>query len=386
MAVAPDSFKGSLTAKQAADHIAAGFQRALSPVLVRKIPMADGGEGTVQAIVDASGGRFIHRVVSGPRGRLVRAVFGLTGDGHTAVIEMAEASGLALLRADERDPMRATTRGTGELMAAALRQGVDHLIVGIGGSATNDGGMGMARALGVRFLDARGHELAEGGGALGRLARLDVAGLNPRLRRVTVDVACDVDNPLTGRHGAAAVYAPQKGATPGMVRSLDEGLRVLARVIRRDLGVDVERLPGAGAAGGLGAGLVAFAGGRLKPGVDIVIDAVNLRRRLRGCDLVITGEGRLDGQTVHGKTPAGVARVAGTLGIPVIAIAGSLGPGADRVRAIGIRACLSALDTPMAEEDLAAGSGERLARCAENVARLLALANPARFRLKVPRA
>jgi glycerate kinase len=376
IAVAPDSFKGTLTAMQAATCIERGLKKSMSSIRVRKIPMADGGEGTVRAIVDATGGRLVLRTVSDPLGRRVRARFGLSGNGRTAVIEMAAASGLGLLEPDERNPLVTSTGGTGELVRHALSRGADRILVGIGGSATNDAGMGMARVLGARFLDKAGRELPGGGGSLGRLAHIDPSGLDPRLRGVTVEVACDVDNPLFGARGAARVYAPQKGATRTMVNTLDAGLRRFAAVVRRDLGVDVAEQPGAGAAGGLGAGIMALLGGTLRPGVDIVIEAVGLRRRLKGTDLVVTGEGRLDGQTVHGKTPAGVARVARELGIPVIAIAGSLGEGADRVHAIGIEACFSALRSPVDEQTLARRGPGMLTDCAEQVGRLLALRIP----------
>jgi glycerate kinase len=312
----------------------------------------------------------------------LRASFGLTGDGKTAVIEMAAASGLALLKPSERNPMRTSTYGTGELIRQALTFKVQKLLVGIGGSATTDGGTGMARALGAAFLDDSGRELDGCGADLARVARIDMRRLDRRLKGVQVEVACDVDNPLTGPHGAAQVYGPQKGATPAMVEALDAGLLRLAGIVKRDLGADILEVPGSGAAGGLGGGLMAFLGARLRPGVDIVIDAVKLRRRLRGADLVVTGEGRMDGQTAFGKTPAGVARVARELGIPVIAIAGSLGPDVHRVRAIGIEAYVSALQESMDEHLLPSRGPGMLTECAEQVARLLALGNGAGARAR----
>ena len=371
--VAVDSFKGSLTSIEAATCIEVGLKRAMPSACVRKIPVADGGEGTVQAIIEATGGRLITRRVSDPLGRPVRAAFGLDGEGRTAVIEMAAASGLALLKPSERNPMRTTTRGTGELILAALDRGVRKILIGIGGSATNDGGTGMARALGMRFLDARGRDLPEGGGALVRLAAIDTAGLDPRVAGLSVEVACDVDNPLAGPRGAARVYGPQKGATPAMIRTLDDGLRNLGHVIRRDLGVSILRTPGAGAAGGLGGGLMAFLGGTLRPGVDIVMEAVRLREKLRGCHLVITGEGRMDGQTLNGKTPSGVARVARELGIPVIAVAGCLGDDAHRVIDLGISAWLGAQKHDLDEAGIAAEGPALLTECAEQAGRLLAI-------------
>ena len=373
IAFAPNAFKGSLTAAQAADCMERGFSKALPGITTVKIPMADGGDGTVLAIVAATGGRQVKCLVGDPLGRKIRSNFGLSGDGRTAVIEMALASGLMLLNPGERNPLRTSSRGTGELIRAALDLQVKEILIGIGGSATNDGGMGMARALGVRFLDARNRELADNGGALIKLAHIDVTGLDARLKNVAISVACDVDNPLCGPRGAARVYGPQKGATPAMVKQLDAGLKRLAAVIQKDLGVKVAKLPGAGAAGGLGAGLVAFLGARMCSGVDIVTKAISLESKLVGCDLVVTGEGRMDGQTAFGKAPAGVAKVARKLGIPVIAICGSLGADAGRVRTVGIEAFFSALEESVTEEDLPRRGPGMLERCAEQVGQLLAL-------------
>ena len=372
--IAPDSFKGSLTALQAATCIERGLRNVLPGTDIEKVPMADGGGGTQQAIVDATGGRRVSCRSRDPLGRPIRTSFGISGDGRTAIIEMAAASGLVLLKSKERNPMLTSTGGTGDLIRRALDRGVRKILIGIGGSATNDGGTGMARALGVRFLDAQGRELAAGGGALRELDRIDMSGLDPRLKRVTIEVACDVKNPLFGPHGAARVYGPQKGATPAMVRDLDAGLKQLARVVRRDLGIDVSRVPGAGAAGGLGAGLLAFLGATLRRGVDMVIEAVHLESRLRNCDLVITGEGRMDGQTAYGKTVSGVARLAGKRGIPVIAICGCIGPGAEKMLSLGVNAYFSALEEPVDEATLPRRAPAMLTRCAERVGRLLPLA------------
>lgn len=380
--VAPDSFKGSLTALEAASCIERGLKRALVNLAVRKIPMADGGEGTVRALVEATGGRLVRCKVQDPLGRAVRAEFGVTGDGKSAVIEMAAASGMALLKPSERNPMVTTTYGTGQMIKAALDRKVHKIVVGIGGSATNDGGTGMARALGARFLDKAGKALPEGGGALRSLDSVDVSGLDPRIEKVDIEVACDVDNPLYGPKGAARVYAPQKGASPAMVAKLDRGLRRLASVVRRDLDLDISEVPGSGAAGGLGAGLMAFTGGVLRPGIDIVIDTVRLKRRLRGCRLIVTGEGRMDGQTAYGKAPAGVARVAKELGLPVIAISGSLGDEVSRVRSVGIDAYFSALEQSVDEMELSRRGPDMLERCAEEVGRLLALRFSGRAGLK----
>ncbi|MCE9615122.1 MAG: glycerate kinase [Lentisphaerae bacterium] len=372
IAIAPDSFKGTLTAPQAAACMARGLVRAIPKVRTRLIPMADGGEGTVAAVVGATGGRLVRRRVRDPLGRPVRATFGLSGDGRTAVIEMSEASGLVRLAPGERNPLMTSTAGTGDLIRAALDLGARHLLIGIGGSATNDGGTGMARALGVRFVDRAGRELREGGGALGRLARIDMSGCDARLLKARIRVACDVDNPLCGREGASRVYGPQKGGTPAMVATLDANLRRLAAIVRRDLGVEMLHVPGGGAAGGLGAGLMAFAGGTLRKGVEIVIDCVGLAKRLDGCDVVITGEGRMDGQTARGKTPAGVARVAKQLGLPVIAICGMLGPGVEAVRKAGIDAWFSTVVGPLDDKDVKATAARRLTDAAEQVGRVLA--------------
>ncbi len=334
--IAPDSFKECLTALEVAEALAAGLRRAAPDAELRLVPMADGGEGTVDALVAATNGRTLPLTVTGPMGDPVDAVYGLLGDGETAVIEMASASGLALVPPEHRDPRIATTYGTGELLRAAIENGARRVIVGIGGSATNDGGAGMAEALGYRFLDATGSVLARGGAALLSLARIDGSHRLSELDDCEILVACDVTNPLCGPNGASRVYGPQKGATPEAVEELDGALRHFADVVRAQMGVPIADLPGAGAAGGLGAGLVAFAHGSLRPGVELVADACHLADRMRGADLVITGEGKLDGQSVHGKTPIGVARIAQQAGIPVVAVAGILGDGYEAVHEHGI--------------------------------------------------
>lgn len=375
IAIAPDSFKGSMTAKKAATCIERGLKKVLSGVSIRKIPVADGGEGTARVIVEATNGRMLYRTVKGPRGEDVRAAFGITGDAGTAVVDMAAASGLALLQPCEHNPMVTTTYGTGELIRHALCTGVKKVLVGIGGSATNDGGMGMARALGVRFLDSRGNSIPEGGGALKRLHHIDMSGLDPIVGKATIEVACDVKNPLVGSNGASVVYGPQKGAKGRMVSELDKGLERLAVVVREspELGHDILSKPGTGAAGGLGGGLLAFLEAKLRSGVDVVIEAVHLPEKIRGCDLVITGEGRLDEQTAFGKTPAGVARVAKKQGIPVIAICGSIGSNARKVHRVGIAAYFSARQEPLKENELAKRGPRMLTECAEEVGRLLGI-------------
>jgi glycerate kinase len=349
--VAPDSFKGSVSALGVAEAMERGIHAVFPAAEVIKVPIADGGEGTVEALVAATGGRLLHAEVRGPLGEPVRAHWGISGDGTSAFIEMASASGLPLVPNDRRDPRVTSTFGTGELMKAALDAGLRKLVIGIGGSATNDGGTGMARALGVRFLDAEGHDLPEGGAALARLARIDLSGLDPRLAQVSVLVACDVDNPLCGLKGASAVYGPQKGATPEMVQELDAALGVFAGVAQVATGRDIALLPGAGAAGGLGAGLLFFTPASLRPGVAIVLETTGFEALVQGADLVITGEGRTDFQTAMGKAPVGVAAVAKRHGVPVICIAGGLGDGADEVLRHGIDALATTVPQPMSLED-----------------------------------
>ncbi|ENO83839.1 glycerate kinase [Thauera linaloolentis] len=366
--IAPDSYKESLSALEVARAVEAGFRAVFPQAEYVLVPVADGGEGTVEAMVAATGGRRLDVAVSGPLGDSVPAFYGLTGDGATAVIEMAAASGLMLVPPAQRDPLRTTSRGTGELIRAALDAGARHFILGIGGSATNDGGAGMVQALGARLLDADGRELPPGGGALGELARIDVSALDPRLAACRIEVACDVDNPLTGPRGASAVFGPQKGATAAGVRILDDNLARFARIVERDLGVAVDRVPGAGAAGGMGAAMLAFFGAELKPGIEIVTAAVELDRHVRDADLVVTGEGRIDFQTIHGKTPIGVARVAKRHGKPVIGIAGSLGENVGVVHEHGIDAVFSVLHRPCSLEEALRDAAANVELTARNVA------------------
>lgn len=322
--VAPDKFRGTLTAAQAARAIAAGWRRARPDDDVVEVPMADGGEGTLDAMVDGLRGERRTTRVSGPLGDPVDAGYGMVPgpSGPTAIVEMARASGLELIAEARRDPKRTTTRGTGELIDAALRERPAQIVVCIGGSATNDGGAGMAQALGVRLLDDEGLEIGPGGAGLLDLARIDASRLNPAVRRTRFVVATDVDNPLTGPQGASAVFGPQKGAAPDDVAMLDRALAHFAAVVHRDLGIDVRHVPGAGAAGGLGAGLVAFLGAHLRPGVEVVMEAVGLPERLGRADLAITGEGKLDEQSLHGKAPAGVIRAGREAGVPVVVLCG----------------------------------------------------------------
>ncbi len=374
--IAPDKFKGSLTAEEAAEAIARGVRAVWPDARIIKVPMADGGEGTLRALVRATGGRIIHRRVMGPLGKPVLAAFGVLGDGETAVIEMAEASGFKLVSAARRNPLVTTTYGTGELILAALRCGCRRLIVGIGGSATNDGGAGMAQALGARLHDARGRELPGGigGGALGRVARVVWPKAEGRRPKAEVLVASDVQNPLVGPRGASAVFGPQKGATPAMVKQLDANLRRWAKLLERDVvsafGLRISTFPGGGAAGGLGAGLKAFLGARFRPGVEIVIEHAGLAEKLRGADLVITGEGRLDRSTLDGKAPLGVARLARRMGVPVIAVGGSLDAAATAAfRRAGFAAVAPLMTGSVALKEAMANAGKLLAATTARVMR-----------------
>jgi glycerate kinase len=349
--IAPDSFKGSLSAPEVCRAIDQGVRAALPSAETVLVPMADGGDGTARTLVEGTGGELRSATVTGPLGEPIEAEYGVLGNGTTAVIEMAAASGLVLVPVERRNPLHTTTYGTGELISRALDGGCRKLIVGIGGSATTDGGVGMAQALGARFLDAAAGEVPGTGAGLARLERIDASALDPRLAEASVRVACDVDNPLYGEHGAAAVYGPQKGATPEIVAQLDEGLRRFARTVARDIGIDVADLPGAGAAGGLGAGLVAFCGATLEPGVEIVMEAVGLADKLRGADVVFVAEGRLDAQTAYGKTPSGVAKLATRAGCPVLAIGGSVPEEARELHEHGFAALGSILNEPLALEE-----------------------------------
>src|SRR6202521_1724576 len=339
--VAPNAFKGSLSAPQAAAAIARGVREVFPEAEVVEIPVADGGDGTLEALVTAHRGEYRPAEVEGPLGEPVQAAYGLIDTGRTAVVELASASGLALLPPSRRDPRRASTYGFGQLLDAARKAGVDHVIAGIGGSATNDGGAGMAQALGYRLLDATGHDLPRGGAALLQLEQIGATGVDPRWRLLKVDVACDVTNPLTGPEGASFVYGPQKGADRQTVRMLDGALAHLADVIERDLGKRVADIPGAGAAGGTGAGLIAFLDARLMPGAALVVDASGFDRQLTGAQLVITGEGRVDSQTAYGKAPGEVARRAQAAGIPTLLLAGSKGAGWETLSQKGVSAVVT---------------------------------------------
>ena len=369
--IAPDSYKGCLSALEVAKAMERGVLSVFPSAEVRKIPIADGGEGTVAALVTATNGQLRQTEVTDPLGNKIIAHWGVLGDGRTAVIEMAAASGLPLVPKEKRDPRVTTTYGTGELIKAALADGLAKIIIGIGGSATNDGGTGMARALGVRFLDAAGQEVAAGGGSLAEICQIDTTGLDPRLKNTEIVVACDVDNPLCGTRGASAVFGPQKGATPEMVQQLDAGLAKYASCARQATGRDVAEKAGAGAAGGLGAGLMFFTPAQLKPGVEIVLDAVGFSDVVRAADFVITGEGRTDFQTAFGKAPVGVAKVAKAHGVAVFCISGGLGDGADDVLAQGIDAVMSICDRPLSLEECMAAGAQLIEPAAARLCRIV---------------
>ena len=369
--IAPDSFKGSLTALQVAEAMEVGLRRVFPDAAIEKVPMADGGEGTVQSLVDATGGEILTAQVLDPLGNSINAQYGVLGDGLTAVIEMAAASGLTLVPLDKRDPSITTTYGTGELIQAALAQGCRKLIIGIGGSATNDGGAGMAQALGAKLLTARGEQIKLGGGSLATLSSINPE-LDSRIAETETVVACDVNNPLTGQQGASHVYGPQKGATPEIIEALDTNLAHFDKIVQRDLNKSVGKVPGAGAAGGLGAGLMAFLDASLKSGIEIVTEATQLSKRFGGADLVITGEGQINFQTVFGKTPVGVAKVAKTHHLPVIAIAGSIADNSDGVYDAGIDAMIDIVPEPMCLEAAIENATTLIETAAERAGRMVA--------------
>ncbi|EIV2083064.1 glycerate kinase [Klebsiella aerogenes] len=369
--IAPDSYKESLSALDVATAIETGFREIYPHAEYVKVPVADGGEGTVEAMVAATQGHIVQVSVTGPLGEPVNAFYGLSGDMRCAYIEMAAASGLESVPPTRRNPLLTTSWGTGELIRHALDAGVSQIIIGIGGSATNDGGAGMAQALGAKLLNAGQQQIAPGGGALETLARIDLSELDPRLADCRIDVACDVTNPLTGPQGASAVFGPQKGATAAMIERLDRGLQHFAQIIDRDLDIDVLSLEGGGAAGGMGAALYAFCGANLRPGIEIVTDALGLADLVADADLVITGEGRIDSQTIHGKVPVGVAKVAKRYNVPVIGIAGSLTADVGVVHQHGLDAVFSVLYSVCTLDEALANAAANVRMTARNVAAVL---------------
>lgn len=372
--IAPDSFKDSLSAQGVADAIALGLAEVWPDAQLIKCPMADGGEGTIESVLAACAGQLRRAAVKGPLGTTVDAAWGWLPHSHTAIIEMAEASGLQLVPVDQRDACVSSTFGTGELIRAALDQGAQRIILAIGGSATNDGGAGAMQALGVKLLDAQGQPLAPGGLALAQLVRIDLSDLDPRLPQVRFDIAADVDNPLCGPHGASAIFGPQKGATPAQVEQLDHALGHFAEHCAQALKKDVRDEPGSGAAGGLGFAAKAFLGAQFKAGVEVVAELVGLAEAVKNADLVITGEGRFDAQTLRGKTPFGVARIARQNGVPVVVIAGTLGEDYQALYAHGIDAAFALASGPMTLEQACAEAPRLLRERASDIARVWKIA------------
>ena len=369
--LAPDSFKESMTAKEVCEAMERGKRKANSQIRCIHVPMADGGEGTMQSLVDATGGRVYSKEVVGPLGNNVVAEYGILGNGEIGVIEMASASGIHLVDSEKRNPLITTTFGTGQLIKACLDKGVKKLLIGIGGSATNDGGAGFIQALGGRLLDENGDDLSYGGGALAKLHTIDLSNLDERLKYVSVEVACDVNNPLCGKEGASYVFGPQKGATREMIEILDQNLSHYAEVIKEQLGKDVISKAGAGAAGGLGAGLMAFLDVKLKSGIEMVIEYANLEEKVRDADMVWTGEGSIDFQTQYGKTPLGVAMIAKKYNKPVIALAGRVGNDIDVLYDKGIDAIFGIMRGVTSIEEALVKGPENVEKTSENIIRLL---------------
>lgn len=385
--VAPDKFKGSLTADEAARAIAIGLARALPGATLDLLPIADGGEGTVDALVFATGGERREAAVTGPLGEPVRATWGVLGDGRTAVVESASVCGLSLVSPARRDPRVTTSRGLGELLRAVLEAGFSEVIVGLGGTGTNDGGAGLAQALGAKLLDADGRELGPGGGALSRLARLDASALDPVRRALHVTCACDVQSPLAGLDGASLVFAAQKGATPEVARALDQALERWGEALARTSGGGgsaVAGQPGAGAGGGLGAGLAALLGAALVSGADLVLDAVGFDARAARADLIVTGEGALDAQTRRAKAPMAALRRARALGRPVVALAGQVSDDAWTLEQDGLAAALASVTRVLTVDEATRDAGPLLARAAETLGRLLALGGDLRLAERAP--
>lgn len=368
--ILPDSFKNCLSSTGVADALSEGVLRVFPDAEIQQYPVADGGEGTVEAFVDATGGTILKCAAHDALGRSIEGFYGLLPDG-TVVIEMAAASGIELLKSEEKNPLITSTYGTGEIIKAALENGAKKIILGLGGSVTNDGGVGMAKALGFRFLNAKDEEIAEGGGALSDLSAIDSSGVLSHLNKCSFLVACDVQNPLTGLKGASAVYGPQKGATPEMVEELDANLHHLAEIIKRDLGPDVEETPGAGAAGGMGAGSIAFLAGELQAGFSIVTDILALKTKVIEADIILTGEGKIDAQTLQGKTPYAVAQLAKAADKRIIAFAGYLGTGYRELYNKGFDSIFPIAEKPMTLEESLSTAPTLLANAAERAFRMI---------------
>ncbi|WP_125151993.1 glycerate kinase [Clostridium rectalis] len=371
--LAPDSFKESMTAKEVADCMEKGFKKIFPSAQYIKVPMADGGEGTVESLIEATNGEIYNTEVTGPLGNKVLSKFGILGDRETAIIEMASASGLHHIKKENRNPFITTTYGTGELIKCALDKKVKHIFIGIGGSATNDGGAGMIQALGGKLLDHSGRDLEFGGGNLNKLCTIDLSNLDSRLNNIDIDVACDVTNPLTGINGASYIFGPQKGATEEMVKTLDSNLMHYSKIIKKHLNIDIEKVPGSGAAGGLGAGLMAFLSANLEKGIELVIKYTKLEDKIMNADFVLTGEGAIDNQTQFGKTPYGVSLLSKKYNKPVIVLAGKLGDGYDNLYDYGINSIFGILPEAMSLEEALINGKENIERTCENIARLINL-------------
>lgn len=369
--LAPDSFKESMTAKEACISMENGIRKVFKDATCIHVPMADGGEGTVDALIESTDGNIYEVEVTAPLGNKVKAKFGILGDGKTAVIEMAEASGIHLVKLEDRNPLITTTFGTGELIKYALDMNIERIIIGLGGSATNDGGVGMLQALGASFKDSDGKEIAFGGGALKDLCTIDLSGFDKRIYDVKIEVACDVKNPLTGENGASFVFGAQKGGNKETLETLDSNLKHYAEVVKRDMGKEIDKVEGAGAAGGLGAALIGFCNGKLESGIDLVIKYSNLEDKVRKADFVFTGEGSIDFQTKFGKTPIGVAKIAKKYNIPVIAFGGRIGEGIDELYSLGIDSVIGITPGVISLDEALRKGKENLEISTENVVRIL---------------
>ncbi|MBU2753349.1 glycerate kinase [Acidithiobacillus sp. CV18-2] len=371
--IVPDHFKGSLTAGEAASAMQAGFAAVFPDWQYQRLPLADGGEGTLDLLLQVLPGTRVATVVHDPLGREIQAYIGIVDGGHTAIIEMARASGLLLLDAKERDPLRTASTGTGEMIRAALDHGCQKIVMGIGGSASNDGGMGLLAALGIRFYDSDGQVLSPCGAALAQVRSIDAGRLDERLQNCGVEIICDVDNPLLGDSGATRMFGPQKGADQIAIEVLESGMKNFAHCIEHSIGRDIRHIPGSGAAGGVGAACLAFLGARLRPGIDSIADLINLDEKIRAADLILTGEGRIDAQTTHGKTIAGIAKRCQRLGKPLIVLAGSRSGDTDALREIGIDVVLTSLPSLGEETELFREGADHLRETARNTAALLCL-------------
>ncbi len=371
--IAPDSFKGSISSREVANYIEKGFKKILPQANIKKVPIADGGEGTVESVIESAGGSILKAVVHDPLMRKINSFFGILDNGKTAVIEMAAASGIGLLSPEEQNPWHTTSYGTGELIKAALYEGCSNIILGIGGSATNDAGAGMLRALGVKFTDKTGNEVKHGGGFLSEISSFDVSRLDKRIKAAKIQVASDVSNPFTGITGASLVYGPQKGANEDMVFKLDKNLKHFAYLIKKILNKDIESIPGAGAAGGMGGGLLAFFDAELIPGFQLISRITGLEALIKNSHMVITGEGKIDNQTLYGKTPIGILKMAQEYKVPVIAVTGNLSESTDKLYKIGFQVIMPIIDKPMTIDEALKNAPSMLEDTGERIARFVQL-------------